>query len=77
LLDEATSSLDNQSQSTVSTSLGGLNVTRVVIAHRLTTVREADRIIVLVEGKVLQSGTFAELSQTPGLFSEFVRRQLI
>jgi ABC-type multidrug transport system fused ATPase/permease subunit len=48
-----------------------------VIAHRLTTVREADRIIVLVEGKVLQSGTFAELSQSPGLFSEFVRRQLI
>jgi NHLM bacteriocin system ABC transporter ATP-binding protein len=77
LLDEATSSLDNQSQSTVSTSLGGLNVTRLVIAHRLTTVREADRIIVLVEGKVLQSGTFAELSQSPGLFSEFVRRQLI
>src|SRR5204862_7319243 len=44
LFDEATSSLDNQSQAIVSTSLGNLNVTRLVIAHRLSTVRQADRI---------------------------------
>ena len=66
LLDEATSSLDNQSQAIVSASLGALNVTRIVIAHRLSTVREADRIIVLVEGKVVQSGTYAELSSAAG-----------
>jgi ABC-type bacteriocin/lantibiotic exporter with double-glycine peptidase domain len=77
LLDEATSSLDNQSQAIVSASLGALNVTRIVIAHRLSTVREADRIIVLVDGKVLQTGTFAELSNTPGVFADFAKRQLL
>ena len=77
LLDEATSSLDNQSQATVSASLGALNVTRIVIAHRLNTVREADRIVVLVEGKIVQSGTYAELSSTAGMFADFTRRQLL
>jgi ABC-type bacteriocin/lantibiotic exporter with double-glycine peptidase domain len=61
----------------VSASLGALNVTRIVIAHRLSTVREADRIIVLVAGKVLQSGTYAELSNVAGVFAEFTRRQLL
>jgi NHLM bacteriocin system ABC transporter ATP-binding protein len=77
LFDEATSSLDNQTQSIVSDSLGNLNVTRLVIAHRLSTVREADRIIALVEGKVVQAGTFAELSGVPGIFADFAQRQLL
>ncbi len=77
LFDEATSSLDNQSQAIVSTSLGNLNVTRIVIAHRLNTVRRADRIIVLVDGKIVQTGNFAELSNTPGMFASFAERQLL
>ncbi|MDI1261938.1 MAG: NHLP bacteriocin export ABC transporter permease/ATPase subunit, partial [bacterium] len=77
LFDEATSALDNQSQAIVSTSLGNLNVTRIVIAHRLTTVRQADRIIVIADGKVMQTGTFAELSATPGMFASFAERQLL
>jgi NHLM bacteriocin system ABC transporter ATP-binding protein len=77
LLDEATSSLDNQSQAIVSASLGALNVTRLVIAHRLSTVREADRIVVLVEGKLVQSGSYAELANVPGVFADFTRRQLL
>ncbi len=77
LFDEATSALDNQSQAIVSNSLGNLNVTRIVIAHRLSTVRQADRIIVLVDGKVVQSGSFAELSSTPGVFASFAERQLL
>jgi ABC-type bacteriocin/lantibiotic exporter with double-glycine peptidase domain len=77
LLDEATSSLDNQSQATVSASLGALNVTRIVIAHRLNTVRAADRIVVLVEGRIVQSGSYAELSSTAGMFADFTRRQLL
>jgi NHLM bacteriocin system ABC transporter ATP-binding protein len=77
LLDEATSSLDNQTQAIVSASLGALNVTRIVIAHRLSTVRHADRIIVLVDGKVVQSGTFAELSSAAGVFADFTQRQLL
>jgi NHLM bacteriocin system ABC transporter ATP-binding protein len=77
LFDEATSSLDNQSQAIVSASLGNLNVTRIVIAHRLSTVCQADRIIVLVDGKVAQTGTFTELSNTPGIFASFAQRQLL
>jgi ABC-type bacteriocin/lantibiotic exporter with double-glycine peptidase domain len=77
LFDEATSSLDNQSQAIVSASLGNLNVTRIVIAHRLSTVCQADRIIVLVDGKVAQTGTFTELSNTPGVFASFAQRQLL
>jgi NHLM bacteriocin system ABC transporter ATP-binding protein len=77
LLDEATSSLDNRSQAIVSVSLGNLNVTRIVIAHRLSTVREADRIIVVAEGKIVQSGTYAELSATSGMFADIARRQLL
>jgi NHLM bacteriocin system ABC transporter ATP-binding protein len=77
LFDEATSSLDNLSQAIVSASLGNLNVTRIVIAHRLSTVRLADRIIVLVDGKVVQTGTYAALSNTPGMFATFAQRQLL
>jgi ABC-type bacteriocin/lantibiotic exporter with double-glycine peptidase domain len=77
LFDEATSSLDNQTQAVVSASLAKLNVTRIVIAHRLSTVRQANRIIVLVDGKVVQSGTFAELSAAPGVFTELALRQLL
>jgi len=77
LFDEATSSLDNRSQAVVSDSLGALNVTRIVIAHRLSTVRQADRIVVINEGKVTQAGTFAELSEARGLFADFAQRQLL
>jgi NHLM bacteriocin system ABC transporter ATP-binding protein len=77
LFDEATSALDNHTQSVVSASLARLNVTRVVIAHRLSTVQDADRIIVLAGGRVVQSGGFAELSATPGLFADLAKRQLV
>ncbi len=77
LFDEATSALDNQSQAIVSASLGSLNVTRIAIAHRLSTVRQADRIIVLVDGKVAQNGSFEELNNSPGVFASFAERQLL
>jgi NHLM bacteriocin system ABC transporter ATP-binding protein len=77
LFDEATSALDNQSQAIVSRTLGNLNVTRIVIAHRLSTVRQVDRIIVVVDGKIVQSGSFAELNSTPGMFASFSQRQLL
>jgi ABC-type bacteriocin/lantibiotic exporter with double-glycine peptidase domain len=77
LLDEATSSLDNRSQAVVTAALGNLNVTRIVIAHRLSTVREADRIIVLADGKVVQSGSFEALSRTAGPFADLARRQML
>ncbi|MFH9085071.1 NHLP bacteriocin export ABC transporter permease/ATPase subunit [Streptomyces sp. NPDC017673] len=75
--DEATSALDNDTQRTVIDSTRKLNATRIVIAHRLSTVMDADRVIVMEEGKVVQQGTPAELlADTGGRLHELVRRQL-
>ncbi|WP_410536963.1 NHLP bacteriocin export ABC transporter permease/ATPase subunit [Streptomyces sp. KL2] len=76
-LDEATSALDNETQSVVMASTRALRCTRVVIAHRLSTVMDADRVIVMSEGRVAQEGAPADLlADTGGLFHELVRRQL-
>ena len=76
LLDEATNWLDNDSQSTVMANLARLTSTRIVIAHRLSTLRRADRIYVMQSGKVVQEGAFAELEASPGPFRDLVRRQM-
>ncbi len=77
LFDEATSALDNQTQAMVSRSLESLNTTRIVIAHRLTTIVNADRIFVLEGGRVAESGTYRELLAQGGLFARLASRQLI
>ncbi|WP_121701584.1 NHLP bacteriocin export ABC transporter permease/ATPase subunit [Streptomyces sp. BBFR25] len=75
--DEATSALDNETQRTVIESTKALNATRIVIAHRLSTVLDADRVIVMEDGKVAQQGPPAELlADTGGRLHELVRRQL-
>jgi ATP-binding cassette subfamily C protein len=76
LLDEATSALDNRSQAAVLETIGKLDATRVVIAHRLSTVRGADRIVVMEKGRVVQHGTFATLANEPGLFRSMLERQM-
>ena len=76
LLDEATSALDNKTQAIVSESLDRLNVTRVVVAHRLSTIRNADRIYVIKAGRVVQVGSFDALAKQPGVFAELIKRQL-
>ncbi|MBT2416863.1 NHLP bacteriocin export ABC transporter permease/ATPase subunit [Streptomyces sp. ISL-22] len=75
--DEATSALDNETQRTVIESTRALNATRVVIAHRLSTVLDADRVIVMEDGKVAQQGPPAQLlADTNGRLHELVRRQM-
>ncbi|MER5396208.1 NHLP bacteriocin export ABC transporter permease/ATPase subunit [Streptomyces sp. NPDC002599] len=75
--DEATSALDNATQRTVIESTKALNATRVVIAHRLSTVLDADRVIVMENGRVAQQGPPAQLlADTGGRLHELVRRQL-
>ncbi|MEU1334777.1 NHLP bacteriocin export ABC transporter permease/ATPase subunit [Streptomyces sp. NPDC005865] len=75
--DEATSALDNETQRTVIDSTRALNATRVVIAHRLSTVMDADRVIVMSEGRVVQQGPPAQLlADTGGRLHELVRRQM-
>lgn len=77
LFDEATSALDNRTQATVSASLARLKATRIVIAHRLSTIVDADRIYVLEGGRVVQTGTYAELFEREGPFRDLARRQLV
>ena len=77
IFDEATSALDNKSQAIVTHSIEKLKVTRIVIAHRLSTIRNCDRIIVMDGGNIIESGTFEELANGGGLFSQLVKRQTI
>lgn len=76
LLDEATSALDNESQERVSQALDELGATRIVVAHRLSTIQDADRIIVVKAGKVVQEGTFVQLIAVDGEFADLAKRQL-
>lgn len=75
-LDEATSALDHHTQQHVMQSFERLQATRVVIAHRLSTVVNADRIVVLHEGRIAEQGRFDELMARDGLFAQMARRQL-
>ena len=76
LLDEATNWLDNDNQANVMDNLARLRSTRIVIAHRLSTLRQADRIYVMQSGKVAEIGTFEDLMETGEIFRELVRRQI-
>jgi ABC-type bacteriocin/lantibiotic exporter with double-glycine peptidase domain len=73
LLDEATSALDSQTEAQVHANLAALGCTRIIIAHRLATVRDADRILVLEQGRIVQEGNYDDLAARPGLFRELVQ----
>lgn len=76
MFDEATSALDNNSQALVTQALDQLRATRLVIAHRLSTVRNADRIFVLERGRLAESGSYDELMARDGAFRALAQRQL-
>jgi ATP-binding cassette subfamily C protein len=75
-LDEATSALDNRTQKKVSNSLKELDCTRVVIAQRLSTVVDCDRIVVMESGRIVETGSYQELMRKKGLFADLAQRQL-
>ena len=75
-LDEATNWLDNTSQAKVMQSVADLAVTRIVSAHRLSTIRMANNIYVLKDGQVAQTGAFDELMEIEGPFRNLIRRQM-
>ena len=77
ILDEATSALDAESEHLVQTALAGLleGRTTLVIAHRLTTIERADRIVVMDAGRIVESGTHAELLAASGVYAALHRMQ--
>jgi ATP-binding cassette subfamily C protein len=75
LLDEATSALDVVTQDALTRGLEAAGVTRVVVAHRLSTVRSADQVVVLDAGRAVEQGTYDDLIAADGLLAALVRRQ--
>ena len=75
MLDEATSALDAQNEATVQDSLNKImkNKTSLIIAHRISTIKDADEILVFGSGKVVERGTYDELVKKQGVFYKFER----
>ncbi|MBV9249115.1 MAG: ATP-binding cassette domain-containing protein, partial [Acetobacteraceae bacterium] len=79
LLDEATSALDTESEAAVRTALAHLRRgrTTIVVAHRLSTVRDADLVVVIADGHAVEQGTHAELLEQGGMYARLVRSQAL
>ena len=77
LLDEPTSMLDNRSQATIQETLRTLGSTQIIIAHRLSTVQNLDRIYVLQDGRIVEVGSHDALMERDGVFAQMARRQAL
>ena len=79
ILDEATSSLDSKSEENFQFALENIahKYTLIVVAHRLSTIKKADNIIVLNQGKIIEQGKYDELALKNGLFTEMLKSQII
>ncbi|HPO59759.1 MAG TPA: ATP-binding cassette domain-containing protein, partial [Anaerolineaceae bacterium] len=77
ILDEATASIDTRTEVLIQKALGQLlkGRTSFVIAHRLSTVRNADQVLVIDQSRIVERGTHEELIQKNGLYAELYRRQ--
>jgi len=77
MLDEATSALDNVSQAAIAKNIDSLGATRVVVAHRLSSIRHADIILFIDKGRVQETGKYDELIERGGQFAQFAARQTL
>lgn len=70
VLDEATSSLDNLSQQITTSYLSEIGTTKILIAHRLDTIKSADKILVMHNGEIVEIGTHRELLELGGIYKQ-------
>jgi ATP-binding cassette subfamily C protein len=77
ILDEATRALDNVTQRMVIDSLSKMKMTRIVVAHRLSTLVQVDKIFVLSDGQIVEMGNYSELLNKKGHFYSLVQKQLV
>ena len=75
LLDEATSALDAKTEYDVVKSIKDRGITCIVVAHRLSTIRDCDEIIVMDQGKVIERGTHEELMKQGGAYTQLVSNE--
>jgi ABC-type multidrug transport system fused ATPase/permease subunit len=75
ILDEATSALDALTEHKIMENIKARNITTVIVAHRLSTVRDCDKIIVLADGKIAEQGTHDELMRLGGRYFTLVSSQ--
>lgn len=75
ILDEATSSLDNHKQRIVYENLNRLSMTQIIVAQRLNVIQHVNRIYVIDKGKIIDTGTYSELANRPGLFADLLMKK--
>ena len=77
IFDEATSALDNIAQAKITESINSLECTKIIVAHRLSTIEKCDRILVMDKGVIVQEGPFEKLRKEEGLLKQLLRRQAV
>jgi ATP-binding cassette subfamily B multidrug efflux pump len=79
ILDDALSAVDTYTEEEILTRLRGVmrQRTAIIVSHRISTVRDADQILVLDEGRIVQRGTHAQLASREGFYADLYRKQLL
>lgn len=76
VLDEATNALDNITQAVITNYIDNSDTTAIIVAHRLSTIKQCDNIIVLDSGKIIEQGSFTDLIERKGVFYDLVKNQI-